>query len=327
MRGCGFIVSLVAATLMWSGLPTAAQVDPGNDPNLTDPSLDDVTRRLTGETNRADPVPRVAAPSVRPVEPGSGGAATLTPDNRGMLPEASFIPPSTATAIRSGVGEWILVFHPDSAGTKLAPMILLPAPAMARLEELAKEAGPETNPVVVVSGQVFLYQGRMHLLPTVIARVTASDPVREAPPSETGDAPAIPAVLEDDPSVKALIRDLESARSRQRALEALPAMTSEGEDGSELAPIDTFLLRQSGRVVRDAGVWTFHPDNDVESLSGRPLVLMPCQNLARIQQLASSQGSSIKFIMSGRVLSYKGVAFLIPTLYQVARDSGVTPLQ
>lgn len=321
-----FLVRLLFAAMMSSGLPAVGQVDPGGDPNLRDPSLDEVTRRLTGETNRADPVSRVAAPSAQPVEPGGGNVATVMPDHRGMLPEASFIPPMTATAIRSGVGEWILVFHPGETGRTLAPMILLPAPAMARLEELSEQVGVETNPVVVVSGQVFLYQGRMHLLPTVISKATVSEPAHGATPG-TGDAPDAPAILEDDPSVKALIRDLESARSRQRALEALPPTAGEGEDGSELAPVDTFLLRQSGRVVRDTGVWTFHPDNDVESLSGRPLVLMPCQNLSRIEQLASSQGSSIKFIVSGRVLSYKGVAFLIPTLYQVARDAGVTPLQ
>jgi len=57
------------------------------------------------------------------------------------------------------------------------------------------------------------------------------------------------------------------------------------------------------------------------------MVLAPCLNLETMEKLAAKQGDGVIFELSGRVLTYRGRNFIIPTMFQVVRDREVRPLQ
>ncbi len=79
------------------------------------------------------------------------------------------------------------------------------------------------------------------------------------------------------------------------------------------------LVRASGTLGRDEflGVWTFDLSDRIEGAQGRSLILLPAEPLADLitQHTAATRDGSTGplFEVSGRVLVWKGVNYLLPT--------------
>jgi hypothetical protein len=80
------------------------------------------------------------------------------------LREGSMIQSRRARLTRSGTEMWSLVFDADASGLSDPPMIIAPCLGLELMEELATR--PDGSPVILVSGQVLIDDGRLWLLPT-----------------------------------------------------------------------------------------------------------------------------------------------------------------
>jgi hypothetical protein len=66
---------------------------------------------------------------------------------------------------RDRSGGWMLVFDADAAGLADPPIKLLPCLLLESIEDYARRVG--NNSPIIITGQVFLYEGQNYLLPTV----------------------------------------------------------------------------------------------------------------------------------------------------------------
>lgn len=107
-----------------------------------------------------------------------------------------------------------------------------------------------------------------------------------------------------------------------------PALAQSGSSDAP-APVDrtfqgsllregAFLTSASGRIVRssdDAWVFRFFPDGDGRRLP--PMVVLPCMNLAAMEQIAESRSEQVTFVVSGQVFVYQDRNYLLPTSHGV----------
>jgi len=127
------------------------------------------TQRPRGEARQA--APRQLDPAVLGVAPGATGRGPAAAPR--LKPEGQFIINRRARLMQSGDGmRSVLVFEADSPEHSEPPMILLPCQLLENMETLVQERGD--NLVFIVSGQVTIYRGVNHLLPTMMR--IASDP-------------------------------------------------------------------------------------------------------------------------------------------------------
>src|SRR4029450_2616534 len=66
---------------------------------------------------------------------------------------------------RDRSGGWLMVFDADATGLADPPMKLLPCELLEKIEDYARRSG--NNSPIILTGQVYLYEGQSHLLPTV----------------------------------------------------------------------------------------------------------------------------------------------------------------
>jgi hypothetical protein len=81
----------------------------------------------------------------------------------------------------------------------------------------------------------------------------------------------------------------------------------------------TFLVQQRGTVLTLSGgerVMVFYPGEN--GRRERPMVLLPCQALQRMEQATADRADPVDFIVSGQVYVYLGVNYLLPTQFRVA---------
>jgi hypothetical protein len=85
-----------------------------------------------------------------------------------------------------------------------------------------------------------------------------------------------------------------------------------------------FVISRQGRLVRsDDGLHTlFVFDADAEKSPETPMALVPCQMLQSMEDLVGQRGEQIRFIVSGQILVYRGVNYLLPTMMTLAQDRG-----
>jgi hypothetical protein len=57
------------------------------------------------------------------------------------------------------------------------------------------------------------------------------------------------------------------------------------------------------------------------------MVLLPCKSLARLEELAMARGDALAIELSGRVTSYKGRSFVLPTSFLIPSPSELRPAQ
>lgn len=84
----------------------------------------------------------------------------------------------------------------------------------------------------------------------------------------------------------------------------------------------TFLSRQRGSIVAipsGESAFVFHADE--RGLRERPMVLLPCQTLQRMQKLVSERGDRTALLVSGQVFTYLDLNYMLPTAYSVAGEA------
>lgn len=92
----------------------------------------------------------------------------------------------------------------------------------------------------------------------------------------------------------------------------MPALRREGE----------FIVNRKGHLVRAAhgGHVIFVFDADSEHAPNPPMVIVPCQMMQNMEDLVQERGDTLTFILSGQVLTYRGVNYLLPTMMKLAID-------
>ena len=78
----------------------------------------------------------------------------------------------------------------------------------------------------------------------------------------------------------------------------------------------------------DDGAWTLAFDNDADSVDQLTnLIVLPCRALMRMERWAMDQGDAARFVVSGRVYTYKGDSYLLPTIAQRLGASDINSIQ
>ncbi len=309
-----------------------------------------VLPRVSATERAVTPTRTRAAEPVRPGLTGGEDWAEAAGLRSPGLPEGSFLIERPGRVVPAPAGR--LVFVPDEEGRVAGegPMLILPTASLGRMELALTNRGE--HPAVRVSGEVFVYHGRSHLLvtsyavgpaepeprtpdadrPAPDATEPAEQPAQE-PAEEPADEPERPSLL-DDPDVRGLLEELEAARpagpdaDRARAVHA-ERQTAAGPTGAPPAPDGTPLLRRRGRMVRTGeGAWAFVFDNDHDDpLAGQALVVLPCRLLERMERQALVSGDAFQLVVSGRVHTHDGQTYLLPTMMQHVPVTGVVPMQ
>lgn len=316
---------------------------PSQDPSLTSPTV--AEDLLDQERQRPAPAPiepDAAAPGQRviPSVPGIDRLSFSMP-NRKFRFEGAYVAQLPGTVIRIPTGD--NVFLPDLPADNTPgdqPMLLMPCQRLSQIQA-ATEAGREVP--LTISGQAFVYRGRQYLLPSAFTLTSVPKPANGVPTSNTASN-AAPTTAPDakpadapaaDPRVDDLIHDLET-RSRGQRLLAPPVESSDAqapqaaEPQANLLPEGDLIMNRRGRLVRLAGSdgrFAMVFDNDPNSPSTGPLVILPCRVLETMEGLAMPRGDEATFRVSGRVLVHEGRNYLLPTLAQIERPGDLMPLQ
>lgn len=261
-----------------------------------------------------------------------GQASSLVRDLRqpgvSPTPEGAFLVRQQCEMRRLGASGWFLVFARPQEGDPLPPMIIHPC---ANLQAMQQLASTETeNSRFLVSGQVFLFDGRNYILPTLFA-LDDDAPHEQSPdetdtPSDASDGATPPLA---DPEIADLISALEEATSDEEiAASAAPVPSATG-----LLREGTIIASRPGRMQRsDRGGWRLVFDSDVDdaddTMPDAPIELLPCLNLQAMQTVIES-GADPVFLVSGRVFIYDGQNYLLPTLFiqQRERNTGLSTAQ
>lgn len=162
----------------------AAEADKADTPNKSDQPaeaeageksaedvLNDLLKRrdenpLIEPTPHANPKPRPVTPD-RPAPPAVKG---LNPqvDKVQLKREGEFVVTRRGRIVRAAGGSspWLFAFESDASGLSDPPMYLMPCRLLEEMEAMVEQYGDDA--VFTVSGQVFVYRGSNHLLPTLM---------------------------------------------------------------------------------------------------------------------------------------------------------------
>ncbi|MBX3385112.1 MAG: hypothetical protein KF768_00925 [Phycisphaeraceae bacterium] len=349
---------IAVITLLFIGTSVQAQIGIGGgsvDPHA--PEQDPILQpeRRPGGVPGSSPAP--AQPTMQP-EPVRGAPVptpsvdTGRPIGGGMLAEGSFVAGALGIPAQGKSGAWYFIFESDQrgpGGISLPAMVIMPGPNLAALERMSGRLTDSDR--LRVTGQVFVYSGLNYLMlmaPPIMeisrsaepASVPASPP---APKPEPTPAPGEPAPAgdiaaetrgptrptQDEPTIQQIIEQLDRRVGSSRRVELPPGggrAETNGADGSPglSAPLvpGGFLAARRGRLVRSAdGASLFVLDSGHTGRTESPMVLMPSQNLARMESIAAAQGERVTFTVSGDVVVFRGQNHLLPRLFVVNRPT------
>ncbi|MEL6329671.1 MAG: hypothetical protein AAFR38_08415 [Planctomycetota bacterium] len=294
-----------------------------------------------------------------PVAPSKG--ATLDPVRRGLDtgidwlagvereigrdPSGSLLPERTFLARRRGhllrVGDAI-AFVPLASERNRAEsaMRLMPSQELERIE--AGFAPGQTAMPVLMSGQVFLFDGKNFLMPTASRRdpggamtIPAGPPTEPETGTDDEEAPpadplaGVPLELRDDPAAADVIEEL---RERTAVVRSGGQLARGPRERRELGTVTTRpdnspVAPRRGRVERlGDGLLTVTFDSAAgagEEDETEPLTLLPCLTTERLAELSEVTGRTPPLLISGRLFSYQGREYLLPTMFQLERERGV----
>jgi hypothetical protein len=193
---------------------------------------------------------------------------------------------------------------------------------------------------VLISGEILTYHNRNMLLVSDYRFVRESEPTpteQQAQDSDEQPTEQPQTGIEDDPEVQDLLRELErpdpldpDASPFRDNFESLPRTPDrDSTTPSSGPPEGTLLLRRPARMVRNAqGAWAIVFDNDEPDASmTAELTVLPCRALMRMERFAMERGDAARFLVSGRVYSYRGQSYLLPTIAQRMGDSDINSIQ
>lgn len=146
-----------------------ASTAPAPPPPPDDDSAEAIARALQ---QQAGPLARSSAHATapRPADDTPTSIAVSAPDGRAAdrlptLQENTAVVNRRGKITRDRSGGWMLVLDADASGLADPPLKLLPCMLLEDIEDYARRTG--NNSPIIVTGQVYLYSGQNHLLPTV----------------------------------------------------------------------------------------------------------------------------------------------------------------
>jgi len=275
--------------------------------------------------------------SQRPAEIQPTDKGTEDAPQRPALAEGAFLVKQPGMMAPLQSGGWAFVFDRNDRGLAPAPpMALLPCATLERMEQLVPPG--EDRVSLLVTGQVFLYQNRNFLLPTMFSfppeeenelgedgsSANAEETQSDAETSDERQEQALRRAESADPSVEALIESIETlSEDRPEPVWAPPSGPGEHVG---LRPDGSYLQTRRGRLIsRENGNLAFTINTDADQAPGldAPLIVLPCLNRERMERLIERRGKGLSMVVSGRVFSHGGRNYLIPTMFQVATDQGL----
>jgi hypothetical protein len=97
-----------------------------------------------------------------------------------------------------------------------------------------------------------------------------------------------------------------------------------GQQAPKLRREGDFVISRRGRLQPSPGgnhmLFVFEADD--MSMQDPPMVLVPCQTLESMEQQVRQRGDRVVFVLSGQVLQYRGVNFLLPEMMKIDIDRG-----
>lgn len=182
----------------------------------------------------------------------------------------------------------------------------------------------------------------------VIAQDSKEQPPAQSPPAEAPPADAPPSEPPaTQPPPPATTPDEEAERMRRRTNAADESLTpskvptsapaggkpkaSAPESGipvprARRAREGVFVVKQAGELlVARTGDVVFIPDRDAPARTSRPMVLLPCQAMARLESAAglktdvptADRAPRPRVILTGQVMVYRQREYLLPSVFQV----------
>lgn len=268
------------------------------------------------------------------------GAATYRPAASQLVREGAFLRNRRGRLLQVD-NVWFYVFDRDAEGMSEPPMIVQPGVSLREMQRIVNASSSTIT--FTVTGQVFVYRGRNFFLPTFFAVVASSPTPGAALPSKGSEAGQ--SASEPDPTVESLLESLRGTAAPAPVVPPPRTSPSQGATGrpgaarEASASAPSPLMREGltitsrrGRVrPLGEGSLVFTTDNGAASAGGSEpgMVLMPCLNLERIEQLLQRHGERLVFSMSGRVFVHEERNFLLPTSFKIEidRDGNVVPGQ
>jgi hypothetical protein len=171
-RGVNYILPTAAPTVsVAESAKVVSKPDPVPPPGgqtiekPADPAVQDLIRDLEAQRDR----PRTLGGA--PDTP-SPKAATATTD---LMTEGAAISLRRGRIVRLSGGEWAFAFDNSPSGDAATDRALIVSPCLnlQRLESWAAQLGDGAT--ILISGRVYQYQGRNHLIPTMYQVVTAPE--------------------------------------------------------------------------------------------------------------------------------------------------------
>ena len=253
----------------------------------------------------------------------SPGIATGTPPIAPLLPDGSILSGASGTMVRPRPGDpWHFRVASNQADTSapVRDLVLMPSRALEDMERTQASTGSDA--VMVVTGDVTVFQGRNWLMPRHV-ELLAAPAVREVPTEVPADPSAeVHGEVADDgmrsgasagDSIADIVADL------QDSVELLPRSVDDGtvtEVMEEVTPDGTLVLSRRGRMLRGPhGAWMFVFDADAWGTSDAPVVLLPSPTLAALIKDGRRQDYRQPIHISGSMTTYRGRPFLVPTAY------------
>lgn len=98
--------------------------------------------------------------------------------------------------------------------------------------------------------------------------------------------------------------------------------------GAPLRREGAFITRQRGSMVRlPSGERAFVFHKDAQGRADRPMVLLACQTLQSMEQIAGEHPDQTAFLLTGQIYSYYNVNYLLPTAAPVSGAKEATPAE
>lgn len=247
------------------------------------------------------------------------------------------------------------------AGQPIPAMVLMPNLHLASIERLSSRL--QDGQRIAISGQVFVYAGVNFLFastPPIVEQTasaptpapasatatpspasntasnTASDaakPTTDAPAADSSATPTnqtTPSPAPNEPSVEQIIEQLDKAVGASKRVDLPKISGAELDAGAEgngtppaLVP-GGYLASRTGRIVRgNDGAPTFVFDSGASGQREGPMILLPCLNLMRMENIAAVQGDKAKVTVSGDVVVYRNKNYLLPRMFVVNRRTDI----
>ncbi len=109
------------------------------------------------------------------------------------------------------------------------------------------------------------------------------------------------------------------------SIPGLPAEAA-GLPARRFYPEGTFLDRRRGKLIKiSTSDVVFIPERDAKGKGEQPMVVLPCQNLARLEATPDAFEQPNSVVLSGQIFVYFDRQYMLPSAYSVDRSGAETP--